>query len=352
MGVFLMRMGGAGPVAGLSGQEVTADPPCPAAADVAAEPRIGGECLTAVLGTAERHIAAPEEAGADLLVEVAGHHEGELDPIVIVGAVKERPVRKRAVAEIVAMGVQLVQIAERPERAAGLEPKALRQAGAGQGLDIGFLQLELGRLAGMDAEAEREGAAELVVDIAGERDLAVAEREALVRTFRFVAQLKAGEPGSLRRVAGQHAVQDDADLRIEAGVAGPLSGRCRLWLGGLGFGELRLERRHALLVVLFQSFDLCGQLRRRGHRRRLRLGRVGGEQNRQSDRRRPRKSDESVHRHSPPAAPREEASPFVPRLLQYIIANTITLQLLSIIPTLRFRAIRTRLFPALHPARS
>ena len=126
-------------------------------------------------------------------------------------------------------------------------------------------------------ETKREGTAELVVDITGHGDFAVAEREAFLRAPGLMADLEAGQ--SLRlilRKIGDHAGEYDADGRIEAVVSRPHGG-CRSGLlvgsSGLGFhhGKLGFERCNAFFVVLLQSVDLRSQLLR--CRWRLRLGR-------------------------------------------------------------------------------
>ena len=306
-----MVMRAAGAAVGCAVEDVGAEPQRRIAADIAADTRIGGPGFAAGLGAAEGRVAAAEEAAADLAVNVARDHDGKLDAVIVVGPVQERPVGKRPVAEIVAVRVLLVQVAEGPERPARLDPRPVGQARAGQGLDIGLLKLDL-RLAVMGAEAEHESPAELVVDIARHREFAVAERKALWRAFGLMAELEAGKAHLLLGAVHEHGVEDDADRRIEGVVAG-LHGRLRGRGGfrgrrlGLHPGKLGLERRNALFVVLLQGVDLRGQLLRR-RRPRLRLGRRDGEQDRQPDGRHSHKSGNFTHQRSSDSLPLRKAS--------------------------------------------
>ena len=96
-------------------KDIAAEPPRRIAPEIAAKSPIGGPCLASTLGATERHVAAPEDAAADLAVELARQHDGQLQPVIVIGPVQERPVGQRPVVEIVGMGVLLVQIAEGPE---------------------------------------------------------------------------------------------------------------------------------------------------------------------------------------------------------------------------------------------
>ena len=97
------------------------------------------------------------------------------------------------------MGVELVQIAERPQGAPRLEPHAVGKAHAGQGADVRLFDLELRRLAGVGSEAEGDSPLELVVDVAREGNLAVAEGEPFGGAFRFMTGLEAGNRRNLLR---------------------------------------------------------------------------------------------------------------------------------------------------------
>ena len=320
----LVLMRGAGAAMGFAVQHIGPEPQRRVEADIAADARIGGPGFAAGLGAAEGRVAAAEEAAADLAVNVARNHDRKLGAVIVVGPVQKRPVGKRPVAEIVGVGVLLVQVAEGPERPARLEPDPVRQARAGQGLDIGLLELDL-RLAVMGAEAECQAPAELVVDIARHRYFAVAEREALFRAFGLMAELEAGKPHLLVGAVHEHGVEDDAEGRIEGVVSGPhgrLRGRGGLPVGGrrLGLhrGDLGLQRRNALFVVLLQRVDLRGQFFRRG-RPRLRLGQRDGEQDRQPHGRHSHKPGNFTHRRSSDSLSSRKASPSTQSVTLYNI---------------------------------
>ena len=192
------------------------------------------------------------------------------------------------------MRVQLVEIAERPQRPSRLDPHALQQPGAGQGLDIGFLELDFRRLARVGAETEREVAAELVVDIARKRHFAVAERKAFRGALRFVARREPRNRRFVGREAGIPAVEDDADRGVERAVRRRFGGRRRG--RGLGVGavrtrlerrELRFERLEPRFVVPLEGLDLSRQGLRARRRRRLGAALAGQQQGRQHDRGKP-----------------------------------------------------------------
>ena len=279
-------------VARLPVEQIPADAHGSVAAHVPAETRIEGSSSQPVVGPAEqRPVVAAEQPAADFAVDLGRQHYGYLDAIVVERVVQKCPVRKRPVGEIVAVRVLLVEIAEGPERPPRLDPHALAQPGTGQGLDIGFLELDLRRFARVRSETEGQAAAKLVVDIAGSRYLTVAEGEALRRALRLVTHHEARYRRLFGREAGVPAVEDDADRRVERiirrrlGARGGRSGHC------LGRLRSRLERRELRLkgfetrfVILLQSLDLCCQGLRAGRSRRLGAALDGNQQGRQHDR--------------------------------------------------------------------
>ena len=117
-------------LAGFSAQHVGADPPRRIPPEIAPQPGIGRPRVGAACRSPEWSVAAAEESGADLAVEIRGQDDGDLGPVVVVGAVQKGAVGERAVGEVVAMAVLLVQVTERPERSARLDAHALDQAGA------------------------------------------------------------------------------------------------------------------------------------------------------------------------------------------------------------------------------
>ena len=248
-------------------QEITPNAPRRVAPDVAADPRKGGPRLPARVGAGEGRVVAAEEAAADLAVEVRGQHEGDFNAVIVVGIVEIDAVGKRTVREVIAVGVLLVEVTQGPQRPSRLDAEPVGQPGAGQGLDIRFLQLDLGRLARMDAKAEGELAVELVVDIAGDRDLGMVEAEALGGTLGFVAELKARYLRPLGGELGVHAIENNADRRVEDVVRsnGPRR-RFGCARGGLRFRsnrrQLGLKRLDARLVFALEGLYFSGQFRR------------------------------------------------------------------------------------------
>ena len=243
--LMLMLVLAFAPVARLAVEQIPAEPHRGVAANIPADPRIEGARLQPVVRTAEqRCVVAPKKTAAEFGVE------------------------------LVAVGVLLVQIAEGPERPARLHPHPFRQPGAGQGLDIGLLELDLRILPRVRAETEGQGAPKLVVDIARSRHLAMAEGEALRRALRLVTDREARYRRFFGRESRIPAVQDDADRRVERVVLRWPA--WRRWLRGRAH-RLRLERRklrfqrlQPRLVIPFQGLNFRRQ--RRGARRRRRLG--------------------------------------------------------------------------------
>ena len=239
----------------------------------------------------QRPVVAAEQPAADFAVHLGRQHDGNLDAIVVERVVKKCPVGKRPVGEIVAVRMMLVEIAEGPERPARLDPHALAQPGTGQGLDIGFLELDFRRFARVRSETEGQAGAKLVVDIAGCGYFAVAQRKAFRRALRLVTDHEARNLGLVGREAGVLAVEDDADRRVERiirrrlGARGGRRGFCPGALRSrLQRRELRLEGLETRFVILLQSLDLCRQCLRAGRRRRLGAALGGKQQGRQHDR--------------------------------------------------------------------
>ena len=185
-------------------------------AHVAADPREGRERPAPVVRNTEWLVVAPEQTAADLRPQCAGQREGNLQAIVVVGAVQEGPIRQGPVGKVVLVRMAFVEVAEGPELAARRERHLLGQPGARQGLDVRLLQLDLRFLAGMHTNPHHDGAAQRVADIARETQLAVTEREALGRTLALVPELEpAGDVRFFGRMRGEHAPQDRADLGRE-----------------------------------------------------------------------------------------------------------------------------------------
>ena len=200
-------------------------------------------------------------------------------------AVEIGPVGKRAIGEIVPMRMQLVQIAEGPQRASGLDAQPVGQPRAGQGLDERFLDFQL-RRAIVRSKAECEIPEELVVHIARHHDLAVAEGKPLAAALAVMADLESGNSAAaILGILCETTVEHDADGGVERVVRrGARHGRRRRRFGrrrgrGFRFGfrlqiaELRFERLDAGFVLGFQRLDLGGQFRR--GRRGFGLGRRG-----------------------------------------------------------------------------
>ena len=272
-------------VADLAVQNVPAEPPRRIATEVAPQPGKGRPRPEAVRRPRERGVVAAKDANAEFAVEIHGQDKGDLGAVVVVGVVQKRPVGKGTVGEIVAVGMLLVQVAERPQGPAGLDAHPFGQAGAGKGLDVRFLELQLGGFARVDPQAEGEAPQELVVDVARHRDLAVAEGEPLRGALALVAGREAVNLELVGGVRGGHSVQDDPDRWIEGVVGrwpgGPWGARAlsiRSLLPRLHARELRLERADPRLVLALEGLNLLGQIRRGGLRLRLASGRRGNEE--------------------------------------------------------------------------
>ena len=266
----------AGAVARRAVENISANSPGAVGAEVAAHPGVGGQSPAAAGGAGKRSVIAAEAAAADLGIEIGRQNEGRFHAVIVEVVVEIDAIGQRPISEIVAVSVQLIEIAERPQRASGLDPRAVGQAGPGESHDVRFFELELDRLAGVDAESEGEIAVELVVDVARHRDFAVAEREPIGAAFALVSGL---EPGNFRvvvREASELAVEDHADRGVENVVLRHPRrwrgcGRIRVGDAGLGFKGLQLffQGPNAGLVLALQGADLLRQFGGGGRRRRL-----------------------------------------------------------------------------------
>ena len=213
-------------IADLSVQNGPPEPPRRIAPEVASHAGKGRPRPDTVGRTPEREVVASKQADAELAVGFRGQDDGDLGTVVVVGVVQERPVGERTVREVVAVGVLLVQVAERPQGTARLDAHAFGQAGAGQGLDVRFLELQLGGLARVNPQAQGEVPQELVVDAARHRDLAVAQGESVPGPFALVAGRKTVNLELVGGVLGEQPVQDDADRGVEGVVGCRFGGRC------------------------------------------------------------------------------------------------------------------------------
>ena len=109
--LFVMRMT-ATTLAAFSAQHVGADPPRRIPPEIAPQPGKGRPRVVAACRSPEWSVVAAEESGADLAVEIRGQDDGDLGSVVVVGAVQKGAVGERAVGEVVAMAVLLVQVGE------------------------------------------------------------------------------------------------------------------------------------------------------------------------------------------------------------------------------------------------
>src|SRR5581483_1842373 len=130
---------------------------------------------TAVLRARGREILAAEDLAAELEEKIERRHPAQLHAVVAVLIAEERLVSERPVDEVVGMRVVAVEIADVRVEPAGAHVEAL---GKGQRIDVRLFDVRAD-LAVVVVIADRELAIEFIVDVGGERDLALAQREAL-----------------------------------------------------------------------------------------------------------------------------------------------------------------------------
>src|SRR5260221_322737 len=260
------------PVARISAQMRQAGLPGDALADVAAKMREEIERTGAVLPAAaetRRKCAAATELGAEIPVKLGRRDPAKLNAVFIQLSTEERFHRERRIGEVPGMCVNLVLIAQRREKAPGLDGETVREPDR---LDVAFLDADA---VVVRRDRPNQGAAEVVVDIRRERQFGFAETEA-ARRWSDIGHRRYQTVNAVGgRVAPEVGV-DAVENHRDGGIQRALRLRTARGLGcGLCRGAFRLlDAAFQLVDALLQFLQLVAHLGQRFLR--LRDGRCHG----------------------------------------------------------------------------
>ncbi len=151
----------------------------------------GPGASASALSAAEREIVSPEEAAANLRIEIGRQYIGHFRTVIIEGLIKEDPVRERSVGEVIGVTMVLIEITQGPESTPGLDTHTIRQPQARKRLEIGFLELDL-RLTLVQGDGRRGAAEEFIIHIGRKIQLGVVNRESLTWTLSLVPNSESG----------------------------------------------------------------------------------------------------------------------------------------------------------------